>query len=147
MDRAGFDYSIYKNPEYEYTDAQYKNAVREISAFISVQRYAKQTKYSQIDCSVYNDKIRDGYIIDCGILADRLREACGGIWNAVNCSVDFFYSEKPTANRSILWDALGKYICSNIRNNMSGKPTFPVKDPDGEILYLGNRYRCTEIKL
>lgn len=139
-----FDYSIYKDKEHPYTKEQYDRAAREISAFISAKRYAKQMKYATLDDSIYNDDIRASYRVDIDILRDRLYAACGDMITATNCAVDYYYSDKRSAGKDVLWDAVGNIMCENLMRNLEKPITFPVRDDCGDIVYLGRRYSVKE---
>lgn len=69
----------------------------------------------------------------------------------VNCLIDYFYQEKPAANKDILWKTYGKYICRNlIRNKPEDEPIrfpFPAGPEDYDLTYLGYYYKLQEVSI
>ena len=59
--------------------------------------------------------------------------------------VDYFYGEKEKSNKDILFVLYGNVMARNVLRNAGGKTYFPIKDKEGDIIYLGDRYSVKEV--
>lgn len=61
-----------------------------------------------------------------------------------NYVVEYYYKKYPSKNKSFVWSVFGKYIVENIKTNTlktTNKTTVPFHDKNGDIEYLGARYK------
>ena len=65
----------------------------------------------------------------------------------VNVLLDYFYYENPKSNKDILWASFGKKICENLKENSPSKILFPLEDVNGELEYLGKKYKVREVDI
>jgi hypothetical protein len=76
-----------------------------------------------------------------------MKSVCKNPYIVVNCLIDYFYKEKLSANKDILWNTYGKYIFNNVKLNTKDKIVFPIPDNDGNIKYMGKKYSLKEVEL
>lgn len=62
-------------------------------------------------------------------------------YEITNCLVEIFYKDLVSYSKNILWENYGKYICENIKNNSDSNFVIPVKEDNGDIEYLNQRYK------
>lgn len=144
-------YEQYKCPLTDYMD--YYEAVRQM-----YKRYMKECRRNVIlkACGESGDPGFDEEKANCfEVAGDQLYEQMATIHpnpNVIlNCLVDYFYLEQPSANKDILWKAYGKYIFRNVRRNTPAdqKILFPMPaDPgDCDLTYFGYHYKLQEVSL
>ena len=61
--------------------------------------------------------------------------------------MDYFYEDNPKSNKEILWTNFGRKICENIKQNSPDEIWFPLPNQNGEIKYLGTKYKVQKVKL
>lgn len=150
IDAELFDYEIYKRNKFEYMN--YYNDVKSITQkFISEQRNvivanSMEDSYANPDDNneIYLDNMSE-------TLYERLNKVNRNPYIIVNCLIDYFYKEKPSSNKDLLWVTYGKYIYKNVVEN-TGNTTalFPMpcaENEKGDLQYLGYNYTLKEIKL
>ena len=74
----------------------------------------------------------------------ELIKALPDVRKTVNILIDYFYRDNPSRSRDILWGMFGKYIVKNI---VGDTVSVPLPCADGDIEYLGERYKETEIRI
>ncbi len=136
-DMKNFDYSLYKRKDLDYLS--YYNKAKEITTL-----YLKEMR-----CVLPPEQ--EGELLISESLFQRLQVVNPNPYIITNCLVDFFYEERPTSNKDILWQVYGKYIYKNIIEN-TGTSTalfpFPCSEEEKyDIEYLGYYYRLQEVKL
>ena len=62
-----------------------------------------------------------------------------------NYLVEIFYVEKPSYNKGVLFQLCGKYMVDHVRENCGSKVFVPVKDPNGEVTFLNEKYSVKEV--
>ena len=71
-----------------------------------------------------------------------LSKLCSNPYIVLNCLIDYFYIENPKSNKDILWMNYGELICKNIiKNSENNTVLFPFPHDDGDIEYLGYKYK------
>ena len=61
-----------------------------------------------------------------------------------NYVVEYYYKKYPSKNKSFVWSVFGKYLIENIKKNTlknTNQTTIPFHDIDGDIEYLGAKYK------
>lgn len=134
-------YELYKNEKVNYTAEQKSlalNALHEYKQLKTIEQINKNSGAIYIDERETNK-----------ICSPNLEEIClkyiSNIDLIVNIFVDYFYVECPKSNKEILWKFFGKYIFDNILKNTHEPICFPIKDKNGDIEYLGEKYEVKEI--
>lgn len=96
----------------------------------------------KIDSSSFDEKIYE--------LQNRLSKINPNPKIVLNCLIDYFYKERPTSNKDILWKTYGKYIYQNIKENSNTNIVifpFPSDSEDFDLTYLGYNYKIREVKI
>lgn len=132
-----FDWSIYKNPELEYSDAEYTEIVNCIER--EMKNYNDLRKKGALDEVLTKSKMES--------IRDKLRYICPNRGIVTNALVDYFYGEKENASKEILFTLYGTVIARNALKNAGGIAYFPMRDKEGDIIYLGDRYAVKEVCL
>lgn len=135
-------YELYKNPNYEYTSEQYADIIcvmTKYKKYLDMQLAAKKELLE--DDSVYNN-----IYLEIANIRRVFNKICSNPWIVTNCLVDYFYVEKPNANKGIMINAYGDYIFKNILHNTNQGISFPLPNTEGDITYLGKKYKRTEIE-
>lgn len=87
----------------------------------------------------------------CEYLHQRLAQIHSDPNVILNCLIDYFYMESPSANKDILWKAYGKYIYRNLLQEMETPHSvmfpFPTTAADYDLSYLGYHYKLQEVTL
>ena len=132
-----FDWSIYKNPELNYTEEEYAD----ITACIEreMKSYNELKKKGALDEVLTKSKMES--------IRDKLRYICPNRGIVTNALVDYFYEEKESASKEILFTLYGTVISRNALKNAGGVAYFPMRDKEGDIIYLGDRYAVKEVCL
>ena len=133
-------YNLYKNPQYEYTEEEYNDVVRIIKRhnMMITNNLAISGDEDPLD---YDEEIYISYKDDNDFLIYKINEVCSNVYVAVNCLIDYYYKEKPASRKDILWDSYGLYIFKNIKQNTKTPPVFPFPCDNGDISYLGKKYK------
>ena len=136
-------YALYKS------DDEYKDYYSQIAVIIKDFMRNKSVTYdTPADTDEYT--IQEYYDLesDMEILYKRLSNVCANPRIVTNCLVDYFYKERPSSNKDILWKLFGKVIYDNIKKRVNVKAAlFPIPDKLGDIEYLGYRYGLEEVIL
>jgi hypothetical protein len=138
----------YKNDSHLYSEEQYKEIVRILKEHISGVKFDKISKTSDdLENNDYNeDDIRE-FQVDNDLLENKLNDICSDVYLVTNVLLDYFYKEKPSSNKDILWGTYGKYIYQNVKENNCKNITFPFPSKDGDIKYLGSNYSLKEVNI
>ena len=82
-------------------------------------------------------------------MIERLKEGlsyiCSNPVTVTNCLVQYLMIDKPRKDIEIFWMAYGRQLARNALANHAGAVCFPFPDEEGDIVYLGKRYRNTEV--
>lgn len=76
---------------------------------------------------------------------DGMSEACLNTNELVDYLIRVFYVDMPSYNKDILWNIYGKNIIENLCDKSENEITFPLQSTDGDIEYLGKKYKLKEI--
>lgn len=137
---------LYKNSNFKYSDDIYYNIVSALQSHIKGKQF-EQILPSETDDSQYSDEAVSEFKTDGEMLENKIKNICNNPYIVVNCLIDYFYKNKLSANKDILWNTYGKYIFSNVKINTNKKIYFPFPDIQGDIVYMGKRYVLKEVKL
>ena len=131
---ADFDQTIYKTGA-DYTKHNYY-AVRKLYEEY-IRRKREYTIYNRI-----NDVDNDDVYSDINSLSEVFRRECLNLCSndeeLINIIVDIWYSRKTT--NALLWASFPEQLCNVLLAGNGYTMHVPVKDPDGKIIYKGNRY-------
>ncbi|MGL5434275.1 MAG: RNA dependent RNA polymerase [Lachnospiraceae bacterium] len=144
-------WELYKCPLSNYSD--YYEIVRQ-----TLKQYLKECRQSVIlhsfedsgDSGFEEEKIGSFETVSDN-LCDRMAAIHPNPNVILNCLVDYYYLEQPSANKDLLWKSYGKYIYRNLRNNAptDQKIRFPLPADadDYDLTYLGYHYKLQEVSL
>ena len=63
----------------------------------------------------------------------------------VNLCVQLLYKDNPKSPKDFLWSILGDELLEIIKQNSKRPYSVPVKDENGSIDYMGQKYEMREI--
>lgn len=143
-------YELYKCRQLDYQD--YYEPVRQ-----ELRQYLKERRQAAV--LMTDDRAEFGFDRDKAgsfdTVSENLYERLSGVHpnpNVIlNCLVDYYYQEKPAANKDLLWKAYGKYIYRNVIRNTPQNQTvlfpFPAGPEDYDLTYLGYHYKLQEVSI
>ena len=136
----------YKNDDHPYSDEQYNTIIEVLKEHIVGVKYDKLNQVDDVnnDNDYSEDEIRE-FKVDNDTLENKINNVCSDVYLVTNVLLDYFYVEKPSSNKDILWGTYGKYIYQNVKEKSSGKILFPFPKKDGDIKYLEINYSLKEI--
>ena len=84
-----------------------------------------------------------------GYLRDKASEYFKNSEEIANYVVEICYLEDNGKNKSFAWNVFGTYLIDNLIKNSKDKCkiTIPMKDKNGDIEYLFNKYSLKEVDL
>ena len=125
-------YQLYKS-DVEYLDS-YKFVINGFKKFNEIAREKKISNNSDL---LYETNLD---------LFHYLSKLCSNPYIVLNCLIDYFYLENPKSNKDMLWMNYGELICKNIvKNSKSTTTLFPFPDNEGDIEYMGYKYKLKEV--
>jgi hypothetical protein len=143
-------YRLYKNESFEYAK-YYDKVVEELKSFMVSKKFDKQSISDDENEAEDISNVVEEYKIDSDNLYDRLKNVCSNQIIIVNCLVDYFYKEKPSSNKDLLWSTYGKIIYNNIKQNTNKSSVlFPFQSNTGDTVdlsYLGYNYTLKEVTI
>lgn len=138
---------LYKTHKIRYTQEQYDIIISEFKKHVAGLKFDLLLPSVEDDDYNFNDESVREYRVDNDSLEQKLFKVCNNVNIITNCLIDYFYVEKSSANKDILWGTYGKYIFANIKENTFSNPKFPIPDNDGNINYLNKQYILKEINI
>jgi hypothetical protein len=134
LPNVGFDYSILKSDaeytveEYEAVSALYEEYNKNMQLFLK-QKHKNELGDDEIGFNITH--LKDVFLEEC-------IKVCPNLEILANIVVDLCYTSSK--NKTFAWDIAGEQIFNNVLKNNGGVITYPVKDSDGDIEYLGKRF-------
>ncbi len=81
-------------------------------------------------------------------LVDDISAVCSNFFAVTNCLVDYFYRDRPSSNKDLLWMICGQYIFKNLKRNLGVETVlFPLPHQDGDIEYMGDKFALEEVAI
>lgn len=78
------------------------------------------------------------------VLKSQLEELCSNEERLTNHLIYLFYVEKPSLNKSYLWNLVGKQIYENVKAKTRSF-YFPFKNPNGTLEFLYEKYSIERV--
>lgn len=78
-------------------------------------------------------------------LKETMSFVCSNPSIVVNCLVQYLLIDKPRKDIEIMWLTYGPLLVKHARENNNDIVVFPFPDTEGDIEYLGNRYKNMEV--
>lgn len=141
-----FDWSIYKNESVDYTEKEYKAVIKLINEQLQGYKGGKEAKLNN-SLQKFNPDDMGTFLSGIESIEDDVLNVCSNIDAVTNILVDYYYKNKPSANKELLWRLVGKRIIQNILEKTNHSIRFPVAAEDGDIKYLGNIYKIEDITI
>lgn len=133
-----FDYTIMKSGA-EYSRAQYNAILRLFEEYNRrLQDYAVFASRERVDS--------DEAIYHMYLMQNEFRAACDGACSNAQCLCDILLDicYQRSSTKRFAWQMCGKEIIENLLQKNGSRIHFPVIDPDGEIVFGGNRFQFKE---
>ena len=136
-------FDLYFNSEIAWSDLLYNRVKRAFADF------NKQISDPNIFLDKLDYETSENPVDPSEILDEFMLGICSNAFETTNYLLYYVYKDKASEkNKKILWATYGKYIFSNIKSNLKTKTIdFPIKNSEGDILYLGQRYRKETINV
>lgn len=135
------DWTIYLSDECEVPEEEkeeiikaYNRHLKDVAAKMNCMQDVSQ---SESDAMVYKQSIR--------LMREKIGFVCGNPRAVTNVLVEYLYETKPSASKTLLWDAYGRYMVDAARSKSCYPLMFPMPDPEGDIEYLGKTYKMSEV--
>jgi len=139
---------LYKNHGIKYDEHMYNLIIKILNQHIKGKLFDQLLPNDDEDDLNYNEESVTEYYNDNELLEDKISKICSNPYLVANCLIDYFYTEKPSMNKDILWGSYGKYIFYNVKNNSKTDfVQFPFPDDNGDINYMGKKYVLKGVKL
>jgi hypothetical protein len=139
--------NFYKSKDHQYTVEQYEEIVKILNQHINKVKYNKILFDQDIADYNFDENSIQEFKTDNDILEQDINNVCSDVYLVTNVLLDYFYKDKPSANKDVLWSTYGKYIYNNVKGNIVDTPLFPFPDNKGEINYLGLNYSLKELNI
>lgn len=145
-DRSNMSYiDSYKTIINEEIDA---NTYNKIYKVIKELRETLRTSVgSNSNKNDYNNEFNNDFSNIYEIYRNKLFNICSNQNIVINCLIDIFYIDFPSYNKDILWNLFGDEIFQNVLQNNAKIIDYPVLDENGDILYLGKRYKVEQFEI
>lgn len=136
--------SSYKSGEIETVEP---NVYNKIYAVIKELRQELKNAVNSANKNDYNDDMGNVLNNIYETYKNKLFKICSNQNIIIDCLIDIFYVDFPSYNKDVLWSLFGKEIYQNVLNNNSSIIDYPTLHNDGDILYLGKRYKIKQLDI
>ena len=147
---SNFDYTVYMNKNIFITEnALYKDILKIYESFMtnthlymSICRSEdnednSKNKFDEDDISYLNEIYK--------YYKNRLLKICSNFSQLTNIIIDICYRKCPNYNKDFLWQICSSELIKNIYKNKQKNIYIPIKDKNGDIKYLGEKYQTKEV--
>lgn len=152
----GFDYTSLLSPNFTLDKKFLKEIQKIVEDNVELWRQLLVRKnslgigfYTNSDIETENTKkFDDGFKADkelkFQVLKSQLEEICSNEERLTNHLIYLFYVEKPSLNKSYLWNLVGKQIYENVKAKTRSF-YFPFKNPNGSLKFLYENYSIERV--
>jgi hypothetical protein len=150
-DYSGFDYSVLidKNISIDENGDTYQSVLSVFKSFnqnknihSSIENSNTTESKDKNDEEKFNN-IREMY----KYYNNKLIDVCSNSAELANIAVDICYRLHPKSNKDFVWEVCQDGVLCNLEKNRQEHIFIPVKDQNGDILYLGDRFIEKEVTL
>ena len=142
-DKSGFDYSLLLNYDgLEFNKTIYEQIANAIIKYIKSRSTAVCDNYYNFGVEEINT--RSDINSEKIVLKDDLFTICSNLQALTNYMIRFFYEDKPSFSKSVLWDICGKQIYKNLARTKA-TVLIPEKDEAGDIVFMYKKYQIKEV--
>jgi len=138
--------NIYKNNDFQFDQNQYDQVINVLKYHIKGKQFDQMIPEDEDESKFDNETIEE-YKADDDSLESKINKICSNPYTVVNYLIHYFYEDKISANKDILWSTYGKYIFNNVKRNSNNKVMFPMPDEKGDIKYMGKKYSLKEVEI
>ena len=138
--------NIYKNNDFQFDQNQYDQVINVLKYHIKGKQFDQMIPEDEDESKFDNETIEE-YKADDDSLESKINKICSNPYTVVNYLIRYFYEDKISANKDILWSTYGKYIFNNVKRNSNNKVMFPMPDEKGDIKYMGKKYSLKEVEI
>lgn len=138
---TGFDYSILKS-DAAYTPQMYKRIQKLYEAYKKeLSAYSQLAKKERIQ----SEEQKRGKLV----LKNHFRRLCTLECpnEDILCNILLDLCYPNNSSKQFIWDMCGRKLIQNLLKRNNYKITYPVRDPDGDILFKGERFRMQMTQL
>lgn len=136
------DDSIEKNEEiFEKILDLYKKFCDKKKVYSKTTKQIKNNNKDKFDKDSYDD-LRMFY----KEIRTEAYKLCSNTSELINYAVEIVYKLNPKDKKDFLWDVFEKDVLVNVLKNKQEKVYFPILDDDGDIEYLGDKFKLQEVK-
>lgn len=131
---SSFDYTIMKS-DAKYTEEQYRAICRLYDAYNRrLQNYMIFASYERVDECDVKTQLTEA----CVRFTRECDEVCPNRFSLCNIVLDICYRKSST--KKFAWTTCGAEIIENLLNHNERTLCYPTLDPDGDILFRGERF-------
>lgn len=146
-----FDCTVLMSDTAEFNDKTYASISRAIKSFLSEQEESRKLSRSKSGRSgvAFSNKVYNQKEMQMEYLKNQLSLACPNEEELTNYMVQYFYTEKKTSNKGILWSICGPQLFKNVRSKHH-TIYFPEKTEDnrtGDLTFLYENYSIEEMDM
>lgn len=137
---------IYRNNDFQFDQNQYEQVINVLKCHIKGKQIDQMLPEDE-DESKFDNEIIEEHKADDDSLESKINKVCSNPYTVVNYLIHYFYEDKISANKDILWSTYGKYIFNNVKRNSNNKVMFPMPDEKGDIKYMGKKYSLKDVEI
>lgn len=128
-----FDPAIYKSG-FAYSKQAYSRINELVKKYRKSIREADMSKLQDSEDQT-TEALTEAFVRDCLCFCSSDEELC-------DILVDICYESDAT--KRFLWDTVGERVVLNLLKRHDGVVRYPVRDPDGDVVYNGERFMFVE---
>ena len=145
-DRSNMSYiNSYKSNAIEEIDSNIYNKIYKVIK--ELKEALRASASSGTNKNDFNNEFSNYFNNIYEIYKNKLFFICSNQDIMINCLIDIFYIDFPSYNKDILWNLFGDEIFNNVVKNSSKVIDYPVLDENGDILYLGKKYKVEQFNI
>ena len=145
-DRSNMSYiNSYKSNVIEEIDSNIYNKIYKVIK--ELKEVLRASASSGTNKNDFNNEFSNDFNNIYEIYKNKLFSICSNQDIMINCLIDIFYIDFPSYNKDILWNLFGDEIFNNVVKNSSKVIDYPVLDENGDILYLGKKYKVEQFNI
>lgn len=138
---ATFDYHMLTSNE-TYSKTDFDNIEALYKQYIKISREIKKMYMQRNDNSALEDMMDDLYKAKESMYEQCL-SSCNNEKALTNILLELCYNSG--GSKYVVWDLCGEQILKNLLEKNHNKYTFPSRNPNGEILFDGERFSLKEV--
>ena len=145
-----FDYRILLGNNFILNKSLYNEIKEELERTFKIwdetRREAENKKYRRNNTLKDEEKAKFDKDMEFSVLKNKLLEICSNEEKLVNHLIYYYYVDKPSANKGILWALAGKQIYENLKLKVNSY-YFPIKNKNGSLKFLYENYSIEKIDI